>query len=436
MGESASRTHASGSRAAHVFVVCWAITLLYDVAVRWMVRDVATVAVSGAALAVLLRPSSGPRLALLLLAQLGLVASRLPGRLLVHWTFEALIGAILLLGLASAWRRGVGHSSAEAVRTVARPLRLFAACALLLAGVAKLNTSFLDVNRSCASALVAFQIEVLPGSLRDGLLLRRLAIAGTLLCEIGGPVLLLTRRFRPVGAILVTSILFGIGINPGNELFEFTAAIGTPLLLFASVGTLEFIADTVARGATAVRTVLVPQRLRRLTPWLLLLALAGLGWLGDTHEWRPWRRQLLRVTWDLGVPLLAVLLIAKRRGRQSAAADSGALLQGRPPRVAWALLAAFLLWEMQPYVGRVQRPNFTMASGFESSGEATNHLTTPPSRRLGPSWCGHWNEVWATYGRDTVLVPGLPERQTPRDVARWGVNKRTSRRGVQPSQGR
>jgi hypothetical protein len=179
------------------------------------------------ALAVLARPSSVALLALLLGAEAVVVWDDMPGA-----------GShTLLLGVVAAATAGhVGWQLARRRRLPA-PAELAARMAPLLAGtlvvlyaaamLAKLNSGFVDPERSCAAALVGQVTWWNPTLIGDWAAWP--AIVGTLAAEASLAVLLLVRRTRPAALVLGTGFHLVLALA-GNV--PFTALV---LALYAGL---------------------------------------------------------------------------------------------------------------------------------------------------------------------------------------------------------
>lgn len=364
--------HADDASVAwRVFAVLWAISLLYDGAVRTMTHDPHQLLVTIAAVAALLKPGAPWRLALAAAAQLLLVADTPPKRMMIHWYFNGAVNVAILLGwLSCALRaRSPRVDPAAALRAVRPAAMLVGLSALTFAGFSKINRSFLDPELSCGAVLYLIQAESWS-FLPDTEWAKRSAIWGTLLAEIGGPLLLCFRRTRPLALILLGGFFFTIGANPVNHLYEFAGPVLTACLL--ALGARPTAAAWRAVASSPLRWI--PELLRPLRVPLLLAALAGFAWLsieGDSKGTRPLRQDLARWTWLLGEPaLIASLLWATLRTPGA----SLRTLAASGPRWLLLLPLIFVLHEATPYAGMRHRISFTMAGNLRTLDGYGNHL--------------------------------------------------------------
>lgn len=363
-----------GAVAYRVFAVLWAVALLYDGAVRTMTRDPHNLLVTVAALAVLHRPRATWRLALLCGAWVLLVLDTPVRKLMIHWYFDGAVSlAVLLAWVHVAVRDGVRDVQPAAFLAALRPaVMLIGISALTYAGFAKLNTAFLDPELSCGAVLYLIQKEhmpLLPGG--DVALLG--AIWGTVLCEIGGPLLLLFRRTRPVALVLLGGFFFFIGLNPVNHLYEFAAPVLTCCLLALGEGPIAAAWRRVADGPGRW----VGGLLRPLGAPALVAALAGFAWLavaGDSKGTRPLRQEFARWTWLIGEPaVIGALLWATIRMPWVEQPRFRVLASGGP-RWLLVLPLLFVLHEATPYAGLRHRTTFTMAANLRTVDGFSNHV--------------------------------------------------------------
>jgi vitamin K-dependent gamma-carboxylase-like protein len=325
------------------FGALWAVALLYhQVAYRAVLASAVDAGLVLAALAVLLRPWSAGRLALLAALHVAAVARDLPSAL-NHWYFGGLVSLGLLLAIAAAWRARRGDAAAPA-----EPYLAFApagrACLLLvylLSGFHKLNADFLDPAVSCGATLYATLARRLwlpdGGALAEGA-----AIGGTLLLELGLPMLLLFPRTRLAGVLLAVPFHVALGLAGYPR---FSALCLALLLLFL---------PPPAPASTSRRPLALHGRDRGTasTP----------GWLA-----RVWSR--LAAGPPLGRPLFA-------------------------PRAGVAMLAPALILAsgLAPYAGLGTERAFSMYSNLRTEGGRSNHFLVPASAQLFP------------YQRDLVEV--------------------------------
>ena len=196
------------------FGFLWAVALLYhQVAYRVAFASTVDAGLTLAGLWALLRPTSAPRLALLAAFNVAAVARDLPSAL-NHWYFASLVSLGLLVAIAVDWWRSRRTGPAEPTRTHAAFAPTGRACLLLLyalSGFHKLNHDFLDPAVSCGPKLYASlaQRSWLPAA---GAPVEAAAIAGTLLVELGLPLLLLIPRTRLAGVLIAVPFHVALGL--------------------------------------------------------------------------------------------------------------------------------------------------------------------------------------------------------------------------------
>ena len=320
------------------FGALWAIALLWhQVAYRAVLASTADAGLALAAAWALLRPWSAGRMALLAALHVAAVARDLPSAL-NHWYFGGLVSLGLLLAIGAAWRARRADAAAPA-----EPYLAFApagrACLLLiylLSGFHKLNADFLDPAVSCGPKLYATLARRLwlPDS---GPLVEAAAIGGTLLVELGLPVLLLFPRTRLAGVLLAVPFHVALGIAGYPR---FSALCLALLLLFL---------PPPARAATSRRPGWAPalhgrDRSTASSPGLLA---------------RVWSR--LAAGPPPGRPLFA-------------------------PRVGVAMLAPALILVsgLTPYAGLGTERAFSMYSNLRTEGGRSNHFLVPAGAQLFP----------------------------------------------------
>jgi hypothetical protein len=301
------------------FGALWAVALLYhQLAYQAALASVVDAGLTLAAVWALLRPWSAGRLALLAALHVAAVARDLPSAL-NHWYFGGLVSLGLLLAIAAAWRARRGDAAAPA-----EPYLAFApagrACLLLiylLSGFHKLNADFLDPAVSCGPKLYATLARRLW--LPDGgAVVEAAAIGGTLLIELGLPLLLLFPRTRLAGVLLAVPFHVALGIAGYPRFSTLCLAL---LLLFL---------PPPARASTSRRP----------------------GWL------------------------------ARVRGHLAAGPPPGRPLFAPRAGVAMLAPALILISGLIPYAGLGTERAFSMYSNLRTEGGRSNHFLVPAGAQL------------------------------------------------------
>jgi hypothetical protein len=309
-----------------------------------------------AALWLLLRPGSIPRLLGFCAVHAAMIATMLP-RTPNHWVLALAIDATFLL-TAVRLRLAGQVATPAALHRVAVPLVRLEVLALYVWAVFhKLNLDFFDRDLSCASVQL-FRLRHLFPVLPADAWVRVAAIWGTLAVEAAIPALLAPRRTRLLGVALAAGFHFVLG-------FLYTGFSATLLAWFALFVPAATLADV--DGAA----------LRRRAGG----ALAGFAGVWGALQLAPGETRLSAegLAWLLyGLFWLAVLAPCLRN---PAAPDP-------PPAFAVpypALLALPLLVlanGANPYLGLKNVQAFSMFSNLRTEGGASNHLLIPAAWQL------------------------------------------------------
>ena len=365
----------------------------------WSIHAVAALA----ALAVILRPASVPRVMLLL----GILAVELLIDLPNPWNHTVLAGvagaAVVVWWLALAFgSRARALDPGYVFERVSPFLRVAFICAWYIAAFAKLNEGFVDTDTTC-SVWILDQVPLLPlpGDLHP------LLIAGTILVEFSIPTLLIFRRTRPL------AIVIGFG-------FHFVSALGghTAFSGFAWSFYLLFLAPgTLARAAVVARQTLPPRARTLVTraagspltwPVLAGVWLAALGLV----QGLPDEQMAQARRWGAAFPYVAYALawawlLVGDRHRLLLRPIEGATLRFRQVVFAAALLL-IVVNAASPYLGLKTRYSFTMYSNLQTEPGRWNHLIVPETVRVFD-----WQE-------STVEFANVDDERLARKLAQHG----------------
>jgi hypothetical protein len=287
------------------------------------------------------------------------------GRTMVHPWLISVICALALLTLGASFDRDPRVWEERFVDAF-WPVGLgLAGLCFFAAGLSKLNTSFFDPRLSCGAVFydqIHDAVPLFPG----GTFFETLAIHGTGVMELGGPVLLIHPRTRRAGFFLCWLMLFLIGTNPVSDLWEFA---GPFVLLMAFAfdwsGAARRVLGELPSPSPRVRIVFAAAF------GLVLVAALQSDGTGPAYVARTIAARWL---FALGA-LLAVAVVA-----WSPLATSAGL--PRRTRVGWCLVALMGAHEALPYLGMEGDRNFTVASGLVHTPRWSNHLLLPPP----PTW--------------------------------------------------
>ncbi len=365
-----------------VFAFLWAFAaLIHNGSVGDLVLWNGALPLTLAAILVMLRPSSLPRLLLLVATCLPAYLEHAPF-ITNHW---------LAFGLGSAWiaLRALGWLAAhrrlpsgpELLARWAPELRAALFVFYFWVVFHKLNTSFFDPSVSCASTMYGWLAGKLP-MIPDAAWTSRPAMLGTLLAEAAIPVLLALRTTRLLA--VVGGLLFH-GVLGVNGFYNFTAYVTAMYALFLGDGFALGLARLARsrRAAAASRRAAQLARAPLAAPAVLFsfIALAAaptaLGFDPElTHDvcWRATQIVWLLASLAFGITLLAILRQERRlRG------DAVSL---RPSTVGWVLVAVFFLNGLSPYLGFKTENSFAMFSNLQTEGPYWNHLFVPRAVRV------------------------------------------------------
>jgi hypothetical protein len=338
-------------------------------------------AVSIAAIALLVRPSSTARFLVLLALEAAAVATDLPA-VVNHSLFVALtaVGVFVAVGAGVLTRQPWLGDRGALFRRLAPVVRVEVVLLYLFAGLAKLNQSFFDPLLSCAPAMTEDLLTIGPLGLYASWQATP-AIGGTLLVELGLPILLFFRRTRLVG------VFVGVGFHT-----VLAVAGHVPFSGFAMAFYFLFVPDDVPQRLDQLRS--------RRPSWERASAVIG------RFASSPAAFAALAGAWlaaagavSLGPPgaLGAVHLAANALFLVYVAglvvALGGALLQGgrlayepgafRLAHPVWLVAPLLVVANgVSPYVGLKTQSVWTMYSNLQTEENRWNHLLVPEAVRV------------------------------------------------------
>ncbi|TVP59717.1 MAG: hypothetical protein EA351_01315 [Gemmatimonadales bacterium] len=334
-----------------------------------------SILIAGAA--VLLRPSSPHRLAILASTQLVVFGAQLPF-VANHWTIAAFVnlGIVISYGLLRA--RGPSAVS-DLVAHISPYARAVLVIAYAAASVAKLNTSFLDPIHSCAIALlepIGLWLGFEPPASNPA----RYGIIGiTTLVELAIPALLVFGRTRLLGITLAATFHLALASTPVVLVIDFTFVIISLLVLFAPADVGNRL-DEELRGFSLRRPGFA-RTLGSLWPVGKFVVVAGVltvaigrGMLWGEDLW-------VTLTWGVflvfgvvvvftGLGILASYL--KDPPREASIGTARGFSRGHAPLICLLLINA-----ASPYLGLKTTSSFTMFSNLRTEAGSTNHLFLP-----------------------------------------------------------
>lgn len=313
-----------------------------------------------AALWVMARPGSVGRFVAMLGAEVVSVAREMPA---VHsHTLLVLVCAVSVLAfvaLGAARSRRLPDPGGLFER-IAPFLRASVLVLYASAGIAKLNSGFLDPVTSCAAGMAAQVAWFDPSLLAGAGWIATPAISGTLAVELSLPVLLAVPRWRVAGLAL------GLAFHA----------------VLALAGNVPFSSLMLALYVAFLPAGVAPRALARWRAPKVALPLAVGAWVAAAVllDGRP---ELGRTLIEQGTRLAAVALIAfvaVRMLRARPLRATGGLRLGHPVFVAG--MAVLLLNAMSPYVGFKTESSFAMFSNLQTEPGRWNHVFVPEAVRV------------------------------------------------------
>ena len=375
-----------------IFAFLWAAAHLMHQAKKFAIFDLDLDAAGGvrllmnlAAIAVLLRPSSIARFAVMLVIQLVLAGQQMP-YVTNHWVFVTLtnltIGGCLLYGLRD---RNTGGADQRALWGRVGPLlRLNLLVLYFYVTLTKINWDFLNPEHSCAVEMFdwlqsKFGVDVLglPGA-------PQFAIWSTLALEGGIPLLLIFRRTRPLGIVIGWAFHSMLAVN---AFFAFQAMVFAMYVAFtpSDLGArLERVlvrypaigAPARAIGAIARRPFVLPAS---------AIALIALAWgpaaidadlaVVDRAFYYGGNALLL------GYGAVAAAVYAASLWVDRSATDERLRFMPRPAFLLVFPLIVFLNGSSQ-FLGLKTEGSFAMFANLRTEGELWNHCLLPQSIRI------------------------------------------------------
>ena len=325
-----------------------------------------------------MNPLSFPVAIGFLVVETVVILSDFPGRVTNHWTFVLFINLILLGTISRLSISKRRFPSASEIFDVSRNAVRFAVIMLYsFAVLHKLNSDFLNVDFSCAVDHYLKLHEKLPflpvdltGPFKEGFAteaIRTQIIAGTLLFEVGIPILLIfenTRFFGIIAAIFLHTVL---GVN---NFFDFSAVVFALVTFFIPADAPLFRKfDEIA------------SRIPRTQKYFFISAICSMLLVIVASRYSSW---LTRAFIFLGVLYGGVLcLLILKAIKDFRRSGSHEVLAFRPRLSAhYVILSLMVLNGSAPYLGLQTDNVFSMFSNLRTEGGTTNNLFVPASTQI------------------------------------------------------
>jgi len=372
----------AASRQFTIFAFLFAIAALFHQA---RLEDFSSVfpdlAVSIAAIALLLRPSSTARFLVLLAFEAAAVATDLPA-VVNHSLFVALtaVGVFVALGAAGLTRQPWLRDRGALFLRLAPVVRVEVVLLYVFAGLAKVNASFFDPALSCGNVMIEELLTTGPLALYADWQATP-AIVGAVLVELGLPLLLALRRTRLVG------VFVGVGFHTA---LAFAGHV--PFSGFAMAFYFLFLPDDLPRRLDCLLSTRPTLRraaeaTRRFASSPAALAVSAGAWVAAAVAVTLGPDGVLAAV-HTGADALFVLYVAGL-----VAALGAALLQGgrvvyrrgafRLAHPVWLVAPLLVVANgVSPYLGLKSQSVWTMYSNLQTEEDRWNHLLLPEAVRV------------------------------------------------------
>jgi hypothetical protein len=375
-----------------LFVRLWALANINHILIQWAGEMGPVTAFNLLiAVAVLFAPASALALSLLAIVQVVDTIVLMPDTP-DHQYLAALINLAFLV--AHARRRP--RASSALVSMTASTARWVLLIAYSSAVIAKYNSDFLDIARSCAN--VIGHTASLGSTSTDGLAARGF-VTGTIAGETLVALLLLLPRARAWGVAFAIFFHAMLSASPAVSVGDFTTTLWAIFLLFLSTR------DRAALGARMEdewgRTSIARPLAKLPRPWAGAAALAAVALIamsdlaGAVTVW---------VFTVLFAPWLLYHLVATLRTRS----DPQVARIGRPPLSQTCSVILVVILAASPYVGLGTSSRFTMFSSLRTEGPGTNHLFMPSFHLVQSQ--NDYLLVERVYGPSSALKQAMESR--------------------------
>lgn len=328
----------------------------------------------------------------------------------VHTWFDFVNSAMILLALGHAYAPDPERWRDRLVERLGFPAVVMAALCFFAAGMAKVNLDFIDERLSCASAFYSYQIAVPPYSwlMPDTPMGRNLAIGGTIVMELLGPVLLLFKKTRRAGFVICFVMMFLLGTNSRARYYVFVGP-------FLALMTLTFEWEQLEEHWKKIPEPVIKAAQIALVLWIVLAMTRG-----EVRENLVTRHLTARI---MVVPAMLALGAA------------GLFLPLRPERevvwkkLAWAPVVFMLVFEILPYFGLKTSRNFTMAANFRVGPKYSNHLLLKSALPVPGDYEAWRKRIGALRPPKGPHVANCPKKRRGEDTAARDARARGITRG-------
>lgn len=325
-----------------------------------------------ASFAVLIRPTSPRRLAILALAQLTAFAVQMP-IVANHWLMAAFVNTGILIAFNRGRLPGFGPKR-DVVSLVAPYARGVFLISYTTAAVAKMNRDFLDSEASCIVAIISAS-GLQPSALGSVV---SVAITITVLVELSVPLLLFFDRTRRAGVGVAAVFHLVLALPPAVNVMDYSMLVFALLWMFMPVDAGSRVRD-VLRSSPSLNRI---RNRRSRASWpkaefvasaLAVLAATRSELVGDAL-WGA-----ITTTLYVGGGVLVVTIGLGVLGSYRQDPRPPSRLELLPPLRSGAtiLLALLILNASSPYLGGKTTSSFTMFSNLRTEGGESNHLFLP-----------------------------------------------------------
>ena len=361
-----------------VFCVAWAVATLFHLAQsRVYAQELHYALLTTAAILLILRPGSVPRLTALITLQLYGIPFQLP-YVSNHWLFTTFVNLTILQAIVYLviQKKTLQLDKADLIRLFAPIVRVEVIILYFFVVLHKLNWSFLASDTSCAAVL--YKAQHLEGLIPTAGSISKYNSYFTIILETLIPVLLVFRKTRNMGLVIGLGFHCVIAFNSFNGFYDFSGMIFAVYVLFSSFSFTNMAADFSGRWTgrrVQLRENLGRFNLRNFATLLSILFFSLVVLAYFTTHFKDYF-QLVWALYSAGFIILFLLALKNQVWQAPAVAFT------LPAAIFFLFPVLVFLNGISPYLGLKTESSFSMFSNLRTEGGMTNHVFIPVSTQI------------------------------------------------------